>query len=72
MCTSRSNDARLTRITEARDAVQTFRHTARERFALAISEGHREGLTYAEIGRHLGISRERVRQIAATVEGEST
>ncbi|SIF35623.1 sigma factor-like helix-turn-helix DNA-binding protein [Mycobacteroides abscessus] len=64
MDTSRSNDERLSRISDAWDAARTARTTARERFAHAIREGHREGLTYASIARHLGISRERVRQIA--------
>lgn len=64
METPYSNYERLTRITDAWDAARTARHASREHVAHAIRVGHREGLTYAEIGRHLGISRERVRQIA--------
>ncbi|CPX20559.1 Sigma-70%2C region 4 [Mycobacteroides abscessus] len=66
----RSNDERLGRIADAGDAAQTARRDARERFAHVIREGHREGLTYAAIARHLGISRERVRQIA--MEGQDS
>ncbi|BBX33650.1 sigma factor-like helix-turn-helix DNA-binding protein [Mycolicibacterium mageritense] len=64
MTTPHSNDERLSRIADAWDAAQATRHASRENLAHAIRAGHREGLTYAEIGRYLGISRERVRQIA--------
>lgn len=70
MTTPHSNDDRLSRIADAWDAARTARHTSREHVAHAINEGHQEGLSYAAIGRHLGISRERVRQIA--MEGQDS
>lgn len=69
MCTSHSNDVRLARIADAWDAARAARHTSREHVAHAIREGHQDGLTYARIARHLGISRERVRQIAGEGQG---
>lgn len=62
----RSADEHLDAVRSARDALHTSRRAARQALRESILNATADGITYAVIGRSLGISRERVRQLAGS------
>lgn len=51
-------------------AAQTAAHEARSDLGASIRNAHADGVSFAELGRHLERSRERVRQLASVGVGD--
>lgn len=59
-----SHDAHLARVRKAHAKYPHSRGEVREQYLSTIRAAHAAGVSYAELGRALGVSRERVRQLA--------